>query len=234
MNFFDTTIIHFLNGFSQKSALFDSMMGFIVDNDFIKGGIIISLFWFFWFRNSGRIAYVRERIIISLVSCIIGIFVGRVLALSLPFRARPVYNAQLGFIKPNKSGQFGLDTWSSFPSDHAIMFFALATGIFLISKKIGVFTYLYVFFIICFPRIYLGLHYPTDILVGAIIGIIITYVVSIEKISRPIIQKVFHFSSKYPGLFYALFFLFSFQICTVFYETRTIGSYLYLILRKLI
>ena len=233
MNFFDTSIIHFLNGFSQKSKDFDKILAFIVDNDFIKGAIIFSIFWFFWFQKSSKINYNRERIIISIVACILAVFVGRVLALALPYRARPVFNPGLKFLRPYEFQSYGLDTWSSFPSDHAVMFFALATGIFLISKKTGILAYLYVLVIVSFPRVYLGFHYPTDILVGAVIGILITFFVSIHRISNPIIKKVFQFSSKYQGLFYALFFLLSFQICTMFYETRVIGGALIRFFRTL-
>src|SRR5450631_1803477 len=196
------------------------MMAFIVDNDFIKGGVIISFFWFFWFHKSNQTIYNRRCIIIGIVSSFAAIIVSRILAVTLPFRRRPVYNNELHFVKPFKWGEYGLVNWSSFPSDHATMFFALATGIFLISKKAGIFAYLYVLIIICFPRIYLGYHYPTDILVGAVIGIVITYIISINRISNPVIKKVSHFSLIYPGFFYALVFLISFQICTMFSEIR--------------
>jgi undecaprenyl-diphosphatase len=226
MNIFDMSIIHFLNGISQKSSLFESFMDFIVDNDFIKGAAIVSILWFFWFRKDTKINYNRERILITLFSCIVSIFVGRLLARILPYRVRPLLNPDLTLFYPNKSVIHGLELSSSFPSDHAVLFFSLATGIFLISKKTGIFSYLYVFFIICFPRIYLGLHYPTDILMGAGIGILITLLLSDNRIWHPASQKVLKFSNEYSGLFYVLFFLISFQISTLFQSLRSIVHFL--------
>lgn len=234
MNFFDTSIIHFLNGFSQKSFFFDRIMNFMVDDYFIKGGILMAVFWFLWFHKNTKIKNNKEGIVITLISSFIAIIIGRLLELTLPFRLRPAYNPDIIFLKPYRFGQYGLDNWSSFPSDHAVMFFALATGIFLISKKAGILTYLYVFFVICFPRMYLGLHYPTDILVGAVIGIVITLIVSMNKIFVPLIRKILQFSSSQPGYFYALFFLLSFQISAMFEETRTISAYLYDFLSKVV
>ena len=234
MNSFDESIIHFLNSFSRKSMFFDRLMNFIIDDYFIKGGIIVSLFWFFWFHKSNKINYNRKGIIISVLSTFIAIIVAKLLELILPFRIRPAYNPEVIFLRPYRFSDYGLDKWSSFPSDHAVMFFALATGIFLISKKIGTLVYLYVFFIICFPRMYLGLHYPTDILVGALIGIFVTFLVSMLKICDFIVSKVFEFSLKYEGLFYALFFLLSFQIATMFSEIRTMGLYLFDFLQKVL
>jgi undecaprenyl-diphosphatase len=67
-----------------------------------------------------------------------------------------------------------LTSWSSFPSDHAMLWMAVATGIFLVWRGIGVLAILYTVLFICVPRAYLGFHYPTDLLVGAAVGIGIT------------------------------------------------------------
>jgi undecaprenyl-diphosphatase len=156
------------------------------------------------------------------------------MALLLPFRARPFLNPDLHFVKPFGMTPEGLETWSSFPSDHAVLFFSLATCIFLISRKSGMIAYLYAFFVVCFPRIYFGLHYPTDILVGAVIGVLITLILSTEKISRPIVQRVFYFSLKYTGLFYVLFTLVLFQIATIFEKTRDIMHSLVDLFQKIV
>src|SRR5665647_617724 len=226
MNIFDTAIMDFINGFAQKAKSFDALMVFIVDNNFVKGVTIVSLLWFFWFQKSSKIAFNRGRIIICIFSCMVAIVVARVLARSLPFRFRPIINPDYNFLKPFGTDALDLGTWSSFPSDNAVLFFSLATGIFLISKKIGFLTYLYVLLVICFPRVYLGYHFPTDIIVGAILGIAITYLIAMNKISQPIIQKVNQFSSKYTGLFYVLFFLLTYEISRLFIEVRVAGSYL--------
>ena len=234
MNFFDASIIDFLNGFSQTSKSFDAFMVFIVDNNFIKGVTIVSILWFFWFQKSQKIIFNRERIIICIVSCFIAIFVARALALSLPFRLRPILNPALNFVKPFGTRALDLGTWSSFPSDNAVMFFSLATGIFLISKKLGALIYLYVLAVICFPRVYLGYHFPTDILAGAIIGISITFLIAMNKISQPLTKNVFQFSSRYTGLFYTITFLMTYEISRMFHEIRVAGSYFFDMLHKVI
>jgi undecaprenyl-diphosphatase len=222
MNFFDSSIIEFVNGFSRNSNLFDYLIAHIIENDWVKGTPFVLVLIFFWFQRSPKIKVRQGFIIIGLLSTFVSIVVARSMALLLPFRARPFLNPDLHFVKPFGMTSEGLETWSSFPSDHAVLFFSLATCIFLISRKFGMVAYLYAFFVVCFPRIYFGLHYPTDILVGAVIGVLITLMLSTEKISRPIVQKVFYFSLKYSGLFYVFFTLVLFQIATIFEKTRDI------------
>ena len=58
----------------------------------------------------------------------------------------------------------------SFPSGHAALAFALATSVFLVHRRWGI-----LFFVLALAvglgRIAAGIHWPTDILAGAIIGI---------------------------------------------------------------
>ncbi len=59
----------------------------------------------------------------------------------------------------------------SFPSGHAAFFFAMATALYLYDKKWGI-----VFFaaaaLMAVSRVIAGIHYPSDIIGGALIGII--------------------------------------------------------------
>lgn len=57
----------------------------------------------------------------------------------------------------------------SFPSGHAAFYFALAFAVYLYHKKAGAF-FLTGAALISISRVAGGIHYPSDILAGAILG----------------------------------------------------------------
>lgn len=101
-------------------------------------------------------------------------------------RIRPLYNTQypeqaetlfnnvsyymlkegtsfLGFFEVPDKGSY------SFMSGHSFSSFLCATIVFMYHKKSGIVAYV-VAAIIAFSRLYFGVHYPTDVLCGAIFG----------------------------------------------------------------
>lgn len=58
----------------------------------------------------------------------------------------------------------------SFPSGHTAASFAAATAIYAIDKRWGTAAYLFAA-VMGFSRLYLGVHFPTDVLAGAVCGV---------------------------------------------------------------
>lgn len=58
----------------------------------------------------------------------------------------------------------------SFPSGHAAFYFAISTVVYYHNKIAGVFFFLATIYI-CVARIFVGIHWPSDILAGALVGI---------------------------------------------------------------
>lgn len=65
--------------------------------------------------------------------------------------------------------------FDSFPSGHAMFFGALATSLYFVNKRMGVW-YILVALIVGLARIISGIHFPIDIFFGYIFGIIIALI----------------------------------------------------------
>ena len=60
MNYFDDSTINFLNGFSRASEAFDYFMALLISNNFVKGGILMTVLWWFWFRDKKETSEIKE------------------------------------------------------------------------------------------------------------------------------------------------------------------------------
>ena len=188
--------------------------------------------WWLWFKDETgpeeRKRSNHQIIIGILVGCLLGVFATRVLTHVLPFRTRPVFATELHLISIFQLPA-DLDHKTSFPSDHATLFFALATGFFFRSRRIGTWALLYAVLVVCFPRVFLGYHYPSDILVGGLVGAGAACLANLPIVRRTFYRPILAWQVQYPVLFYMCLFLLTYQIAILFSDLRVLlGSLLHL------
>ncbi|ANB71532.1 phosphatase PAP2 family protein [Paraburkholderia phytofirmans] len=220
MNGFDLTILTFLTHGAFSTPFVNSAIKAIAGMYTFKGLLLVPILWWIWFRPTQRGEWEREIVIATFVSGLVALVLGRLLAHYLPFRVRPIYNPDLHLQFPVAEGEHELRFWSSFPSDHAMVWMSVAMGIFLVSYRVGIPAILYTAIFICATRIYLGLHYPTDVIAGLLIGVVVTYVMTRDSIRKPLAAPFLRWIHRWPGLCYAMAFVLCFELATQFDEVR--------------
>ena len=100
---------------------------------------------------------------------LMGLFVCNLTLKPLVARIRP-YDLQLEQFGRNISLLIATPHDYSFPSGHTIASFEGATVLLLMNKKMGI-PAMILAMLIAFSRLYLYVHYPTDVLVSVVLGI---------------------------------------------------------------
>lgn len=159
----DQNIFLFINSFVGKSEITDSTAKLLVNEYFLPTilATILFSFWFYWREDRDT---KQRSVLLSVLSVTLGSMVLVSLINFFIQRPRPfnVLDVNLLFYEP---------TDPSFPSNATVVIFALAFSIFSADKKIGVVA-LILASIYGFLRVFVGVHFPFDVLVGAFIGIV--------------------------------------------------------------
>lgn len=221
-----------MNQFAGKSPLFDNVMGALPNNLLLNGGILTALFWAAWVRRTPEREKDRSFLTSGIILSVIALTISRVLALSLPFRERPRFASGLGFRMPLVQKDVTLIDWSSFPSDHAVLYFSLATILFFVSWKIGFFAYFHAAFVVCFPLLYLGIHYPTDVICGALIGVGIASLALVDRIREGIARPARLWRTNSAVTFYPILYLWTLLTATEFDSVRSVAAGFWTILKR--
>ncbi|WP_188456761.1 undecaprenyl-diphosphatase [Virgibacillus oceani] len=128
---------------------------------FLALGVVI-----YWFTrsNQNRMMVICGAITFILAE-IVGKIAGKIHSNNQPF-------AELANV--NKLIDHAVD--NSFPSDHTMLFFAFCATFLLFKKRLGLF-WITLAFIVALSRVWVGVHFPADVIVGAIISIISAVIV---------------------------------------------------------
>jgi undecaprenyl-diphosphatase len=167
----DYVVFRYINGLAGRNAILDTLMiGSAKYLPFVFALALVGL-WISWRPRNQHAAFLAG------ASALIALAVGQVIGKLLP-RPRPYLSHAVTQLIPHS-----LDT--SFPSDHAILGFAVAVMILKFNRRIGI-----VLFglaaLMAFARVFVGAHYPGDVVGGAILGAVTSMGLSWLAQRRPI------------------------------------------------
>ncbi|CAB1128996.1 Phosphoesterase [Candidatus Hydrogenisulfobacillus filiaventi] len=133
--------------------------------------IWVLIFLLLWFWPPLTASRMRRALIYAAVAGVLALAINAALGHLLPYRPRPfvLYPHLVYKLIPHAA-----DT--SFPSDHAAGSFAFALAFLYGSRRAGAWAFLFAAGI-ALARVWTGVHWPTDVLAGAVIGLFSAVVV---------------------------------------------------------
>lgn len=158
----DKNLFLFINNFTGEVPILDYVVKLVVNEYFVPVTLALVILYI-WFKKYKVI--IGERRVLVIAAFSVGL-VNIIIQISNVFiiRARPFDTLDVNVL-------FYRPTDPSFPSNAVAVGFALAVSIFLVNKKLGVFSIILTSFY-GFSRVYAGVHFPGDVIVGAIIGVV--------------------------------------------------------------
>jgi undecaprenyl-diphosphatase len=167
----DVEIVWALNSWMGTFPHFDRLLHFLNGSVLVKGVPFMTALWWLGARDPRDPQEKRDFLLRALLGLLVALVAARWLQNFGPYHPRPIGDASLGLTPFTANDPNFFVKLNSFPSDHAVEFFAMSLAIATRRLKLGYVAFAWTFLLICLPRVYFGYHYPTDILAGALLGV---------------------------------------------------------------
>ena len=169
----DWGLFQLINGWAGRWALLDEAMRLVASDYGLTTAISLGLvaLWFEGRYRSTRAPNQRAVLMAGFSLLITNALLK--LCNAIYFRPRPFYARSINLL-------FYHPTDSSFPSNAATVGFAIAVSVWLRNRRAGL-GFIFAALLFAFARIFCGIHYPGDVLAGALLGGGVSYLLTRQR-----------------------------------------------------
>ncbi|TWH46279.1 undecaprenyl-diphosphatase [Sporomusa sp. KB1] len=168
---YDMMLLTSINNLSGHLVWLDKLMMYVSEYGPAIFGLYLVALWFSG-TNKTQLENNRRYALYAFTSALIGLGISQIVGFAW-FRNRPYVDHPVHLLLP-------VNPDASFPSDHATGSFSLASSL-VINNTFGGKLMLGFATLVAFSRIYVGIHYPTDVIGGMLVGIMSSWLVERYK-----------------------------------------------------
>ena len=167
----DYDLFRATNGLAGRSQAVDAIIVACAKFLPVVFALVLVTLWLTWKPTNQRAAFLAG------ISALVALGIGQLIGMALP-RPRPYLTHQVNLlIAPTAD--------TSFPSDHATLGFAVAVLVWRYNRRAGT-ALLLLALVLAFARIFVGAHYPSDVLGGAALGTLTSMMIAVVSESSPL------------------------------------------------
>lgn len=189
MNSFDLFGYHFINQWAGHVPILDRFMSFTAQYALELYGILFLVAWLTLPKSEDKR---RHALIVAGFSGILALLLNLLIS-HIWFRPRPFVSLPKGSF--TQLIPHSMD--ASFPSDHVSGSFAFAAGSWRNAEHWVSYSFTFLAILVAIARVYTGVHWPTDVLAGAIVGLLSAQIMwAVNPLLKPISQfglRLFHY-----------------------------------------
>lgn len=173
-----------INQLAGHHPFLDGLMAGVTNYALIIYAIVLLLIWF-----CGKNQY-KKTVVYAAITGVLGLLMNSVIG-HIYFEPRPFVTHTVHLLVDHAAD-------ASFPSDHTTGAFSLALAVLFAHRKIGIGMLLFAF-LTGFSRIYVGHHYPFDIIGSMVVSLVISIIVyKLSSFLEPIANAIIHLYNRIP------------------------------------
>jgi len=169
----DYTLFRVINNLAGRSHTLDVVMIDLAKYSPLVYAGALALLWLTWKLRNQRAA------LFAGISALVALGLGQIVGYAFP-RDRPYLAHHVSLLITHSP-----DT--SFPSDHTTLAFAVAIAVWKFNRRAGI-TLLIFGVLVAVARVFVGAHYPGDVIGGAVLGAI-TSLIILRLVEVPVMRR---------------------------------------------